>query len=242
MVGIRTESRTAREERFRLGPRLSAEPLRNRILRDGQVIPVEPRVMELLVYLSARAGQLVTKRELMDQVWGANVVDQAIQRAVSLLRSALGDSAQDPRIIETVPGQGYRMLLIPSAVQPSGSRTRWFWLAAGAAVAALASIAIVGTQRPIASQPPVPPAAQRVGIREPARTKASPEMRAQSSRLDEPSRLSQSPRTEEPEPTPAPTPRAVLAPPAPVARPQPSGEAPPAREAPTPPPSPDGAP
>ena len=42
---------------FSLGPNLIADPLRFRITRDGREVPVEPRVMELLVYLSSRAGR-----------------------------------------------------------------------------------------------------------------------------------------------------------------------------------------
>ena len=91
MFAVRTERLSGADERFRLGATLVVDPSRNLILRDGQSVPVEPRVMQLLVYLGGRAGEIVSKRELMAEVWQANVVDEAVQRAVSLLRTALGE-------------------------------------------------------------------------------------------------------------------------------------------------------
>jgi DNA-binding winged helix-turn-helix (wHTH) protein len=123
---------------FSLGPNLIADPLRFRITRDGREVPVEPRVMELLVYLSSRAGRVVSKRELMEEVWRTNVVDDAIHRAISLLRSALGDSPHDSRFIETVPRRGYRMLIAPKLLLPRRRSPIGAWLTAGAALTAAA--------------------------------------------------------------------------------------------------------
>ena len=243
MIAIRTQARITGEERFQLGPDLQVDPVRNCIIRDGTMSSVEPRVMELLVYLSSRPGELVTKRELMDQVWRTNVVDEAIQRAVSLLRSALGDSAHNPKVIETVPRRGYRMLLFPSPLGPAGIQARWAWLAAGAAAAALLAIAIVATPspEPLAPVAQLPEqAAPPVAAENPGPSEASldmtppPRERAASS----PSRSEQTaPGLEA-----TPTPEALRAPAAPAEQPRAHGEAPSAPEAPpAPAPSPNAA-
>ena len=227
MIAIRTQAGITGEERYQLGPGLQVDPLRNAITRDGTMRTIEPRVMELLVYLSSRPGQLVTRRQLMDEVWRTNVVDEAVQRAVSLLRSALGDTAQNSRIIETVPRRGYRLLVYPSGLAPAGGQGRWAWLAAGAAAVALMALAIVATLRP---EPPAQ-TAQRPEQAE-RRVEAEVPRRSEASRDTTPSPPVQG---EQPAATvreATPTPEAKPAPLAPAARPRAAGEAPSVLEAP----------
>jgi len=82
---------------------------RHELRRDGAVVSLQPRVLSLLFFLIANADRAVTKNELIDEVWGgAAVVEAALTRAVSVLRSTLGDTDRDRRIIVTVPGIGYR--------------------------------------------------------------------------------------------------------------------------------------
>ena len=81
---------------------------------DGEQRQVEPRVMDLLVYGSDRAGQLLSKERITQDVWdGAHVVPEALQRVVSLLRKSLGDQRDEPQFVETISKKGYRFLLIP---------------------------------------------------------------------------------------------------------------------------------
>ncbi|MCA1654493.1 MAG: winged helix-turn-helix domain-containing protein [Sphingomicrobium sp.] len=71
-------------------------------------VAVEPLVMQLLVTLSRRAGQLVTRRELFDVCWGnAPVGDDSLNRIVAVLRKALQRVGRDAIRIETVPSTGY---------------------------------------------------------------------------------------------------------------------------------------
>lgn len=91
---------------------------RNVILRDGELVKLEPKVMEVLVYLLSAGGRTVSKQELMDRVWGVQVVDEAIQRAISLLRTALARSDRRLPFIETVARKGYRLHLPPGAPLP----------------------------------------------------------------------------------------------------------------------------
>lgn len=87
------------------------EPDRNRLARGEQVIAVEPLVMNVLMLLVAHGGQVVSRDQLVEQVWAGRIVgDDAITRAVGQLRKALGDSAAEPRYIETIAKKGYRLL------------------------------------------------------------------------------------------------------------------------------------
>ena len=68
------------------------EPKRQRIVRNGEPVHVEPRVMDVLVALAAHSGQPLSRSELLEQVWSDTVVgDEVLSRAISLLRQALGD-------------------------------------------------------------------------------------------------------------------------------------------------------
>ena len=59
------------------------------LLRDGEAVKLEPRVPGLLLYLALVDGRVVSREELMREVWKAHVVDDAACRAFSLLRTAL---------------------------------------------------------------------------------------------------------------------------------------------------------
>jgi non-specific serine/threonine protein kinase len=92
------------------GYRFSAFELQldeRRLLKDGQVVRLQPRALDLLAALVERAGHLVTKDELLDRVWPKMVVEEAVLHVqVSALRKVLGSEA-----IATVSGQGYRFTL-----------------------------------------------------------------------------------------------------------------------------------
>ena len=84
---------------------------------------IEPLLMELLVCLCARAGEVVSKQELIDAVWeGRFVSDETIKASLYQLRKALDDSSRQPRFIETLPKRGYRMLVQPKPLSP-GDKT-----------------------------------------------------------------------------------------------------------------------
>lgn len=72
---------------------------------------LEPRVMDVLVALAARAPDPVSRDELIDAVWGAvAVTDGVLSRCISILRDLLGDDRARPRYIETLSKKGYRLL------------------------------------------------------------------------------------------------------------------------------------
>ncbi len=85
--------------------------------RDGVVVDIEPKPLEVLLELVRNAGQLVTKDDLMESVWGGRpVTDYVLTRCISRLRAALGDSGLS--MITSVYGQGYRFSA-PVASYPS---------------------------------------------------------------------------------------------------------------------------
>jgi len=95
---------------FRLGEWL-VEPSLNRISRGDQVIRFEPKVMDLLDCLAGRAGELITKQDLIDSVWRTeHVAYTTLTHAIAELRKGLGDEARNPRYIETISKRGYRIV------------------------------------------------------------------------------------------------------------------------------------
>lgn len=98
-------------------------PPEGRITRDSECVRLEPKVMEVLVYLASRPGEVVTREELERDVWkGALVGYDAVTGTVIKLRKALRDSARQPRLIATIPKRGYELIgtvTVPDRAAPS---------------------------------------------------------------------------------------------------------------------------
>ncbi|MCX8113591.1 MAG: winged helix-turn-helix domain-containing protein [Burkholderiaceae bacterium] len=104
---------------LRIGP-WRVDRLLNQISQDAETIRLEPRAIELLVYLAERPGQVVSREELFAAVWpGVVVTDDALTHAVIKLRKALGDTARQPVFIETISKRGYRLIApVASVAEP----------------------------------------------------------------------------------------------------------------------------
>jgi DNA-binding winged helix-turn-helix (wHTH) protein/predicted ATPase len=77
---------------------------------EGRPVALEPQVFELISYLVEHPGRLLTKEELLDEVWGTRfVTESALTTRVKQARRALGDDGRSQRVIRTVIGRGYRM-------------------------------------------------------------------------------------------------------------------------------------
>ena len=78
---------------------------------DGTGLELTPREFDLLHYLATRAGQVVTKRELLSEVWRVPYggADKTVDVHLSWLRRKLGETAQEPRYLHTVRGVGIRL-------------------------------------------------------------------------------------------------------------------------------------
>jgi Tol biopolymer transport system component/DNA-binding winged helix-turn-helix (wHTH) protein len=82
----------------------------NTISHNGESQIVEPKVMVLLCYLSAHANEVISRDQLMQDVWRSQVSVGAVNRVVALLRKALSDNAESPRYIQTIAKKGYRLI------------------------------------------------------------------------------------------------------------------------------------
>jgi TolB-like protein/DNA-binding winged helix-turn-helix (wHTH) protein/tetratricopeptide (TPR) repeat protein len=95
--------------------------------KAGVKVKLQDQPFRVLALLVEHAGQVVTREELRTQVWPSNVYvdfDQGLNNAIKKVREALGDSADNPRLIETVARHGYRFIAAVSVVpaQPVQSR------------------------------------------------------------------------------------------------------------------------
>ena len=92
-----------------------------RLLKKGTQIPLREQSFQVLAALMERPGEVVTREELRRRLWSADTfvdVEVALNSAVSRLRDALGDSADSPSFIETIPKRGYRFV-VPVPKRPA---------------------------------------------------------------------------------------------------------------------------
>lgn len=141
---------------------------------DGQPIPLKPKACEILLALIELRDHDASKEELLRRVWGGAIVEEGnLTVNLSSLRKALGDSADRPRFIVTLPGKGYRFVgevreisdtpadltgqaevSAPSTGQPISRRT--FWIGGAVAVLLVAAIVVAAVlyMRRHPAQPP----------------------------------------------------------------------------------------
>ena len=121
----------------------------NELGRAGETLRIEPKAMEVLMVLAARAGQVVSREELLGAVWpGVVVGDEALTQSIIKLRRALGDNPRAPAYIETISKRGYRLIApvrqggtaapAAPAARPRAP-SRLVWPAAGALLALAAA-------------------------------------------------------------------------------------------------------
>jgi DNA-binding winged helix-turn-helix (wHTH) protein/tetratricopeptide (TPR) repeat protein/TolB-like protein len=116
---------------YRFGT-FEANAASRQLFRQGVRVRLQEQPFQLLVLLVERPGILVTREDLRQQLWSADTYvdfDNSLKVAVKKLRDALGDDADNPRFIETVPRQGYRFI---------------------------ASVAVVAMERPASDTPAAP--------------------------------------------------------------------------------------
>src|SRR5262245_16751805 len=82
-----------------------------RVQKGGSPRKITPRAFQVLVYLLEHQGRIVEKQELFDEVWKERfVTDNALSRIIKEIRQVIGDDADEPRYIETIPKRGYRFI------------------------------------------------------------------------------------------------------------------------------------
>ncbi len=143
-------------------------PDRNAIMSKETTTTLEPKVMELLLLLADANGNVLSRADIEEEIWGQIIVgEDTVARLVSKLRKAFGDTAQAPEYIETISKRGYRLMKSPAPIEavsdnPDGAssasrknKTR-LWLIAGLAVMGLA-LAILVLRPVMTGQTQAPP-------------------------------------------------------------------------------------
>src|SRR5438105_1385283 len=98
------------DKQFCVGPWL-VTPALDELRRGEERVRLEPKAMEVLLFLAARRGEPVSREELLSGVWPNVLVgDDVLTQAVTKLRKALGDDARSPTYIETISKRGYRLV------------------------------------------------------------------------------------------------------------------------------------
>ncbi|MEO1575666.1 MAG: winged helix-turn-helix domain-containing protein, partial [Pseudomonadota bacterium] len=133
-----------------------------RLRRDDVEVSLEPQLVDLLVLLAREPGRVMSRSALETALWPDTIVgEDTLARTVSRLRRALGDSAQSPSYIETLPKRGYRLIASVTAVpalSATAARRRWPVIAA---LAAAGAVALVWWLSP-ADEAPIDPHARQV--------------------------------------------------------------------------------
>ena len=119
--------------RLAFGP-FEVDSAAGELRKSGVRVRLSAQPFQILLVLLAHSGAVVTREQLREQIWGAGTFvdfEHGLSAAMNKLRRALGDSAGNPRYIETVPGRGYRFLAslqeetagrpAPVALSPAGA-------------------------------------------------------------------------------------------------------------------------
>ncbi len=106
---------------FQLGD-FQVIPDRNIVEKVEQSIHLEPKIMNVCLSLAKRCGDVVSRDELIDEVWGSNIgSDESLTRAIHVLRKTFSQTPSGGVVIETIPKRGYRLVAsiadLPSATQ-----------------------------------------------------------------------------------------------------------------------------
>src|SRR4051812_45778112 len=107
-----------RLQRCRFGT-FELDPISGELRKSGLRIRIEDQPLRLLAALVARPAEVLTREELRAELWPEDTYvefDRSLTRAINKVRVALGDSAANPRFIETLPRRGYRFVASVSAV------------------------------------------------------------------------------------------------------------------------------
>lgn len=95
---------------YRFGP-FDLDTRAGELRRNGERVPVTPKVFQLLLLLVQNAGRLIPKSEILDKVWDSTHVEEgSVTRTVTRLRSALNDNPSRPQYVRTEARRGYRFL------------------------------------------------------------------------------------------------------------------------------------
>jgi DNA-binding winged helix-turn-helix (wHTH) protein len=105
---------------YEFGP-FRVDSCKRLLLRNGEPVPLAPKVLETLLVLLENRDRVLSKDELLRQVWGDTIVEEGgLTRNISVLRKSLGEKPEDHHYIVTVPARGYRFVAAVRERRESG--------------------------------------------------------------------------------------------------------------------------
>ena len=90
--------------------------------KHGVPIRLQEQPFRVLAMLAVRPGEVITREELQERIWGSTFVDfdQSLNKAINRIREALNDDANTPQYVETVPRRGYRFIAPVTTTEAPG--------------------------------------------------------------------------------------------------------------------------
>jgi TolB-like protein/DNA-binding winged helix-turn-helix (wHTH) protein/Tfp pilus assembly protein PilF len=110
---------------FRFGA-FEADLQARELRKQGMQIRLQEQPFQILAFLLEHPGEIITREQLRHRLWPADTfvdVDNSVNAAINRLREALGDSAESPRFVETLPRRGYRFVAPVMEVKSAGDST-----------------------------------------------------------------------------------------------------------------------
>ena len=98
------------------------DPVNGELRREGVKVRIHDQPLRVLLSLLERPGEIVTRQELRDRLWAGDTFvefDNGLNNAIKRLRDALGDTAESPQFIETIPRRGYRFIAAVTHAAPA---------------------------------------------------------------------------------------------------------------------------
>src|SRR5690349_9550532 len=102
------------------------DPTNRELRKGGYLVRIQPQALAVLLLLTERAGQIVSREEIHKHIWGNDTFvdfERGINFSINQIRAALGDDADKPRYIETVPRRGYRFIAAIENDEPRRGET-----------------------------------------------------------------------------------------------------------------------
>jgi TolB-like protein/DNA-binding winged helix-turn-helix (wHTH) protein/Tfp pilus assembly protein PilF len=142
--------KTQPNQQIRFGV-FEVDPRSGELRKKGFRVKLQDQPLQILLAVLEKPGEVVTREELRAKLWPADTFvdfEHGLNAAVKRLRDAMGDTAENPRYIETLPRRGYRFIgtTVPDAIQPGQIRSlsrRWVLLVACAVLTVIATVLFV---------------------------------------------------------------------------------------------------
>jgi len=115
--------------------------------KSGRLVALEPQPAKALALLLSRAGDVISREELRDAVWGKEThvdFDRGLAYCVSQVRAALGDSGDNPRFVQTIPKQGFKFIAPVAGATATSASAPNYWVSIPLVLLGIAATVFVG--------------------------------------------------------------------------------------------------